>query len=83
MITRQNFKYYVQTIEYDDLQSELNKDNDYILLQTHIFNVGGYATIRSLDYDQATESEANANGWLFCDKDTFMQLCDELQTGEI
>jgi hypothetical protein len=30
-----------------------------------------------MDYDEETENDANNNGQLFCDKDTFLQLYKE------
>jgi hypothetical protein len=82
MITRDNIKEFIQTIPTETIQEELDKPQDFILLQSHIFNVGGYATIESLDYDEEVDEEAQASGNLFCDKDTFLQLCSELEVFE-
>lgn len=82
MITKDNIKYLIETIPTETIQEELNKPNDFILLQAHIFNVGGYGTIESMDYDEEVEQEAQANGNLFCDKDTFLQMCSELEVFE-
>ena len=82
MITKDNIKYLIETIPTETMQSELDKPNDFILLQAHIFNVGGYGSIESMDYDEEVDEEAQASGNLFCDKDTFLQLCEELEVFE-
>lgn len=82
MITKNNIKHFIETIDHETIQSELDKPHDFILLQAHIFNVGGYGTIESMDYDEEVEQEAHANGNLFCDKDTFLQICSELEVFE-
>jgi hypothetical protein len=82
MITKDNIKSLIETIPTETMQSELDKPHDFILLQAHIFNVGGYGTIESMDYDEEVEQEAHAHGNLFCDKDTFLQMCSELEVFE-
>ena len=82
MVTKNNIKELIETIPTETMQTELDKPNDFILLQAHIFNVGGYGTIESIDYKEEVEEEAHANGNLFCDKDTFLQLCSELEVFE-
>ena len=82
MITRDNLKYFIESIPAETMQSELAKPNDFVLLEAHIFNVGGYATIESLDYDEDVDEDAQASGNLFCDKDTFLQLCEDLEVFE-
>lgn len=82
MITKDNIKYLIETIPTETMQSELDKPNDFILLQAHIFNVGGYGSIESMDYDEEVDEKAQASGNLFCDKDTFLQLCSELEVFE-
>ena len=82
MITRDNIKEFIQTIPTETIQEELDKPQDFILLQLHIFNVGGYVTIESLDYNEEVDEEAQASGNLFCDKDSFLQLCSELEVFE-
>lgn len=82
MITKENLKYFVETIDPETMQTELDKPNDFVLLQAHIFNVGGYGTIESMDYNEEIDEEASASGNLFCDKDTFLQMCEELEVFE-
>ena len=82
MITRDNLKYFIESIPTETMQEELDKSHDFILLQSHIFNVGGYGTIESMDYDEEVDEDAQASGNLFCDKDTFLQICSELEVFE-
>lgn len=82
MITKDNLKYFIESIPTETMQAELDKPNDFILLQAHIFNVGGYGTIESMDYDEGVDEGAQASGNLFCDKDTFLQMCEELEVFE-
>ena len=82
MITKENIKYFIETIDPETMQNVLDEQHDFILLEAHIFNVGGYGTIESLDYDEAVEEEAAASGNLFCDKDEFLRLCEELEVFE-
>jgi hypothetical protein len=82
MITKDNIKSLIETIPTETMQSELDKPHDFILLQAHIFNVGGYGTIESMDYNEEVDEEASASGNLFCDKDTFLQMCEDLEVFE-
>ena len=77
MITKQNFKELIQTIGAEELQSQLDNDGDYVLMECHVFNAGGFATIYSMDYDEEVESEAHSNGNLFCSKDEFIRFLEE------
>lgn len=77
MITRENFKELMSTIDTNTINLEYWKNNDYIHLQAHIFNTGGYLTISSVDYSEELEEEANANGDILTDKDNFARLLKE------
>jgi hypothetical protein len=82
MITKENIKHFIESIPTETMQSEIDKPHDFILLQAHIFNVGGYATIESLDYNEEVNENAQANGNLFCDKDAFLRMCEDLEVFE-
>ena len=82
MITKNNIKELIQTIKPSDIDAAINGSGDYILLEAHIFNVGAFATIESMDYDEEIEEDAAANGNLFVDKDAFLRLADELEIFE-
>lgn len=76
MITRDNFQALVETMRPSEITEQLDKQHDFILMESHIFNVGGYATLESMDWNEETETYANDNGYLFCDKDTFVNLLE-------
>jgi len=82
MITKENIKYFIESIPTETIQEELDKQHDFVLLQAHIINVGGYGSIESMDYDEEIQDDADANGNLFLDKDTFLQMCSELEVFE-
>ena len=82
MITKDNLKEIIQTISPENIDKAINGKGDYILLEVHTFNVGSFGTIESKDYNETDETEASANGQLFCDKDTFLQMCEELEIFE-
>ena len=58
----------------DSFNNELDKEHDYILATVSIFNVGATISFESMDYSEEVEQEANDNGNLFCDKDSFIEL---------
>lgn len=76
MITRDNFQALVETMRPSEITEQLGKQHDWILMESHIFNVGGYATLESMDWNEETQEYANDNGHLFCDKDTFANLLE-------
>jgi hypothetical protein len=82
MITLENIKEVLQTLRPEEIENCMNELGDYILLEVHIFNVGGFATIESHEYDEEIEEEAHSNGQLFCDKDTFQNILNELMIFE-
>ena len=82
MITKEVFKYLIQTISPETLQQEIDSTGDYLLLEMHTFNTGSYGTIKSVDYDEEEERRANVNGDLFMDKDDFLRLCEEFEVFE-
>ncbi len=78
MITYENIKDLLNTLTPDEIDKAIDAPGDYILMQSHIFNAGGYATIKSCDYSCKINRDANYNGWIFCDKDDFIRLRDEV-----
>jgi len=82
MITTANFKELIQTIRPEELQQEIDGMEDYILMEVHIFNVGGYATVKSMHYNTETDENASSTGNLFLDKDDFLMLLEETQALE-
>lgn len=82
MITIENFADLIRTIDAKTLTEEIDKNHDFILLEAHFFNVGGFATLMSTDFSEELESEAHSNGDLFCSKDDFLRLIEETQALE-
>ena len=82
MITKENIKEIIQTISPENIDKAINGKGDYILLEVHTFNTGSFGTIYAQDYNELTEQSAADNGQLFCDKDEFLRLCDELEIFE-
>ena len=76
MITKNNFQTLVETIQPSEITEQLDKKHDWVLMESHIFNVGSYATLESMDWNEETQEYANDNGYLFCDKDTFSDLLE-------
>jgi len=84
MITAENFATFVQTLDKDVLDQIASGvfEKDYIALEAHSFNVGGYATFENVDYCKQRQKECHNNGDLFCDVAEFLRLCDETQALE-
>ena len=79
MVTRDNIEEVLnQSLTIEEIQNALNDGGDYIMLELHIFNAGGFATVESLDYCEDAEQDAYGSGNLFCDKDSFVALCNEV-----
>ena len=74
MITKDNVKEVMDAITKKDIDTVIDAGEDFILLELHIFNTGGSVSITCLPYSEEVEQEANDNGQLFCDFDTFLQL---------
>lgn len=82
MITRNNVKEIFNSLKAAEIQTEIDKAGDYLIIWLHIFNAGSYATIESRYYNEEEETDAADNGQLFIDKDNFLQMYEET-TGKI
>ena len=78
MITKENLKEVLSDLSNKEVSEAINNDGDYVLIVLHVFNVGTYTTITSLDYNTTLKNGAEANGDLFCDKDDFLRLSEEV-----
>ena len=83
MITPYNFTHALQTIDIADINEVINGNKDFIKLELHTFNIGAYATIEEVDYDEEEQESVTSNGNLYCDKDEFLRLIEETQAFEI
>lgn len=73
MITPGNIREVLDIIG-PEIISESEKNKDYILIWLHVFNVGATVTAESKDYSEDLQQEAESNGQLFVDWDTFFRL---------
>lgn len=82
MITKDNLKEVLQTLNPEDLQAALNGSGDFVRLSLHTFNAGAFGAIENCDYDEFEQEVAQADGDLYCSKDEFLQLCEETEALE-
>lgn len=68
MITNETFPGLIKTLTDKEI---IEADNDYIVMEAHIFNSGGYATLESIDYVDIDD------GSLVVDKDDFLRMLEE------
>ncbi len=78
MITRENLKWAIENIGSEKIDEVINESGDYVLFEIHHFNVGSYPELTSYDYDDEIEMGAVESGNLFCDKDEFLTLIEEV-----
>jgi len=78
MITRDNLEYILRDIDKDTLTKVMNGNKDFVKVESHVFNIGGYTTIEECDYSEELEKEIQENGNLFCEKEGLLQLFDEV-----
>jgi len=63
-----------------EIDVEVNKEHDYLLIIIHTFNVGSYLTFESMHYDMDVERESIDNDNVFTDKFNFSELMEEIKT---
>lgn len=79
MITRDNFKEIVDSITTDEYIDVMDAKGDYVGLWLHVSNAGWSASFESKEYDEEEEREYHDNGMLYCDKDTFNMMLEEVE----
>jgi len=77
MITHENLKEVLESLDRKTVQEELLKAEDWILLSICIFNTGFVANVESRDYEDEIAIEAGGNGDVFIDKDEFLRMSSE------
>tara|TARA_R110000772_G_scaffold35637_4_gene85791 strand:+ start:15493 stop:15762 length:270 start_codon:yes stop_codon:yes gene_type:complete len=80
MITANSLKEFFDSLNKKEIKKAMDSAKDYILFEAHIFNAGGYATIKAKHYSEKKERKATDNGNVFCDKDAFLQLFNESES---
>ena len=78
MITKDNLKYAISTVNPDRIKIAINGSKDYIKFELHMTNTGSYSTIEETDYNKEDEHNLQSNGQIYCDKDTFLQLLEDI-----
>lgn len=78
MITSDNFRELVIMLDKKDLKKMLETNSDYMKLEVSFSNCCVWANIKGVRYTRKTEKEMQDKGSLFCDKDTFLQMCKEV-----
>ena len=78
MVTSENLKWAFEQLGSEKIEEIIHLDGDYVLLEISHFNVGSYPELTSLHYDEDVEQDAQENGQLFCDKDDFIRLVEEV-----
>lgn len=74
MITRDNLSEVLDMLTEIEIKTADESGKDHILLEVSYSNACVWANLTACDHSEETESEANDNGNLFCDFDTFLQL---------
>jgi hypothetical protein len=75
MITLENFRECLLILGKDEIRKCMDDySKEYLLMSVEFSNACVWVTIESHDYNEGIEEEAESNGQLFCDKDTFEQL---------
>ena len=78
MITQGNLKEVLIDLGREAIQEAIDQVHDWVKLELHTSNAGGYATIESIDYSEEEEQEVTGIGNVFCDKDNLLILIDEV-----
>ena len=69
MITRNNLRDVVNSLSEKDKKRILNSDKEFTVLCLHIFNTGGYVTVRlTNDYDRYKNVSNNGNVILYTEE---------------
>ena len=80
MITTQNIQEFFDNLSEKQINEVMQCNKYFVLCEISCSNVCIWYDVTSMDYDEETENDANDNGQLFCDKDTFLQLYKESQS---
>ncbi|MFA5619719.1 MAG: hypothetical protein WDA08_05370 [Weeksellaceae bacterium] len=78
MITRENISGIINKINMQNLKNVLSETGDYIGLRVNIFNAGYTVDLDSYDYSDEILNEYQSDGNLFCPKDDFLDLINDL-----
>ena len=80
MITSKNVQDVLRLVSEEDVHKvNTGYFEEYLLLEVFSTNTRSSASLQCLRYDEDTYQDAVANGQLFCDADSFLQImagCD-------
>jgi uncharacterized protein (DUF1919 family) len=74
MITWENISEVLDNISEKQVKDCFNDTKDYAFLQVFITNTGYTVSLESCDYSEEQELDANNNGNVFVDKETFLLI---------
>lgn len=75
MITENNIKEVLSSLQEEDVYQAMDSDLDYVAVRVHIYNTGYKATIEPMDYSDEDEVlEVIDSGNILIDKDEFLRL---------
>lgn len=80
MITRDNLSDVMDAITKKDIDTAISTDQDYVLLELHVFNAGFNVSLTAMPYSEEVETEASDNGQVFCDFDAFVEMFKESES---
>ena len=74
MITTDNFKSAMNSIEVQRIEEEINKEGDYIAVTLSGY---GHVFIESVHWNEESEEDCISCGGFLADKDDFLRLLSE------
>lgn len=74
MITKDNIKEVLSSLQEEDVYKAMDSDLDYVAVRVHIYNTGYKATIEPMDYSDEEVLEVIDSGNILIDKDEFLRL---------
>lgn len=77
MITKDNLKDVLSSLDEEDVHKAMDSDSDYVAVCLHIFNAGSTSSIEPVDYTDEVEEEVLGAGNLLTDKDELLRLYKE------
>jgi hypothetical protein len=80
MITKNNLKFCFDSLKESEIKKVMDSRKDYVSFWLHIFNAGGFATVKPVNYSEKKELKHSDNGMLLLDKDDFLRLFKESES---
>lgn len=77
MITRENLPFIIADLEAAEVTRELEKPGNYIILRSHTFNAGSYASVESSKTPDLPEEDQDGNAAIF-EKSDFQSIIHTL-----